>query len=117
MKTMLRSPEMRFQKLRHEYTSSSSRFQIFRLLRRRDVAIDARGEKDGYGGENEIRAGKDEDSSTEFQRESQLLRGCYDVWISAYAETGMTTKSLKHGGLSWKTLKYEEIGFRMSVKV
>ncbi|CAI8617072.1 unnamed protein product [Vicia faba] len=70
---MLRSPEMRFHKLRYEYTSSSSRFQIFRLLRRRDVATDARGEKDGYGGENEIRAGKDEDSSTEFQWESQLV--------------------------------------------
>ena len=27
------------------------------------------------------------------------------------------TKSLKHGGLSWKTLKYDEIDFRMSVKV
>ena len=27
-----------------------------------------------------------------------------------------TTKSLKHGGLSWKTLKYEEIGFRIDIR-
>ena len=56
----------------------------------------------------ELGASKEDNGMVEYSFGSFQGLNIMNLW--------QTIKSLKHGGLSWKTLKYEEIGFRIDIR-